>query len=134
MSKKPVLDAVRAIVIGSVVGAVVGIVLLGAFSMAFVSAESIPRGILSPLVIAISVLSAFAAGYIAARISKQRGLLFGTAAGMLLFAMFLFAGIAVSNKVSAEPTQTGVRLIVMVLSGAIGGILAVSRKSKGKRK
>ncbi|QAT49698.1 TIGR04086 family membrane protein [Caproiciproducens sp. NJN-50] len=131
--QKPVLDAIRAIVIGSVAGALICAVFLGVSALVFVSAESIPQGLLSPLVIAVSVLSAFAAGYIAARISKKRGLLFGAASGMLLFALFLFSGLAVSNK-AVEPAQCGIRLLVMVLSGAIGGVLAVSRKTKLKRK
>jgi len=131
--QKPVLDSIRAIVIGSVAGALICAVFLGVSALVFVSAESIPRGFLSPLVIAVSVLSAFAAGYIAARISKKRGMLFGAASGILLFALFLFSGLAVSNK-AVEPAQSGIRLLVMVLSGAIGGVLAVSKKSKPKRK
>ncbi|MVB12958.1 hypothetical protein CAFE_37110 [Caprobacter fermentans] len=133
MNRKPVLDAVRAIVIGSVAGAFLCAVFLGVLALAFVSAESIPQGLLSPLVIAVSVLSAFAAGYIAAKISKKRGLLFGAAAGMLLFALFLFSGLAISNK-ATEPAQSGVRLLVMVLSGSVGGVLSVSKKTKPKHK
>lgn len=131
--QKPLLDAIRAIVIGSVVGALFCAVLLGALALAFVSAESIPQGLLAPLVIAVSVLSSFAAGYVAARISKKRGMLFGAASGLLLFALFLFAGLAVSNK-ATEPAQAGIRLLVMILSGSIGGILSVSKKAKPKRK
>ncbi|MCI1964727.1 MAG: TIGR04086 family membrane protein [Oscillospiraceae bacterium] len=131
--QRPLLDAIRAIVIGSVAGALVCAVLLSILALVFVSAEHIPQGILSPLVIAVSVLSAFAAGYIAARISKKRGLLFGAAAGILLFALFLFSGLTMSNK-SAEPAQCGIRLLVMVLSGSIGGVLSVSKKTKLKTK
>lgn len=131
--QKPVLDSIRAIVIGSVAGALICAVFLGISALVFVSAENIPQGVLSPLVIAVSVLSAFAAGYIAARISKKRGMLFGAASGILLFALFLFSGLAVSNK-AVEPAQSGMRLLVMILSGAIGGVLAVSRKTKSKRK
>jgi len=133
MNKKPVWDAVRAIVIGSVVGAFLCAAFLGILALAFVSAESIPQGILSPLVIVVSVLSAFGAGYIAAKISGKRGLLFGASAGMLLFALFLFAGLAVSNKIS-EPVQCGMRLLVMVLSGSIGGFLSVNKKAKPRHK
>lgn len=131
--QKPVIDAIRAIVIGTVAGALICAVILGVSALVFVSAENIPQGLLSPLVIAVSVVSAFAAGYIAARISKKRGLLFGAASGMLLFALFLFSGLAVSNK-AAEPVQSGIRLLVMILSGAIGGVFAVSKKTKPKRK
>lgn len=133
MSKKPALDAIRAIVIGSVTGALLCAIILCVLSLAFVSAESIPQGLLSPLVIAVSVISAFLAGYIAAKISGKRGLLFGAAAGMLLFALFLFSGLVMSTK-ATEPVQAGTRLLTMVLSGSIGGFLSVNKKTKPKRK
>jgi putative membrane protein (TIGR04086 family) len=133
IGQKPLLDAIRAIVIGSVAGALICAVFLGILALVFVSAERIPQGLLTPLVIAVSVLSAFAAGYITVKISKKRGLLLGAAAGIVLFALFLFSGLAVSNKAS-EPAQSGIRLLVMALSGSIGGILSVSGRRKSKRK
>jgi putative membrane protein (TIGR04086 family) len=133
INKQPALDAVRAIVIGSVTGALLCAIFLGISSLAFVSAESIPQGLLSPLVIAVSVLSSFGAGYTAAKISGKRGLLFGASAGMLLFALFLFSGLVISNK-TTEPAQAGTRLLAMVLSGSIGGFLSVNKKRKPKRK
>jgi putative membrane protein (TIGR04086 family) len=133
-TKKPALDAIRAIVIGSVTGALLCAVFLCILSLAFVSAERIPQGLLSPLVIAVSVLSAFGAGYIAAKISGKRGLLFGAVAGMFLFALFLFSGLIISNNKAADPAQVGTRLLTMVLSGSIGGFLSVNKKTKPKRK
>ena len=123
------LKAIRAIVIGSVAGAALCAVLLGILSLAFVSAENIPQGLLSPLVIAVSVLSAFLAGFIAAKLARKRGLLFGAAAGLLLFALFLISGLAASNK-AADPAVPGGRLLVMFLSGAIGGLVAVSNRPR----
>lgn len=127
------LEALRAIVVGSVAGAALCAVLLGIFSLIFVSAESIPQWLLSPLVIAVSIVSAFAAGFTAAKLAKKRGLIFGAAAGMLLFALFLLSGLAVSNK-AVDPAVPGIRLLVMVLSGGIGGIVAVSGRRKIKHK
>ena len=126
---KPVVEALRAIVVGAVAGAALCAVLLGIFSLVFVSAESIPQGLLSPLVIAVSVLSAFAAGFTAAKLTHRRGLIFGAAAGLLLFALFLLSGLAASNK-ATDPSVPGVRLLVMVLAGSIGGIVAVSKRGK----
>ena len=123
------LKAIRAVVLGSVAGAALCAVLLAILSLAFVSAENIPQGLLSPLVIAVSVLSAFLAGFTAAKLSRRRGLLFGAAAGLLLFALFLLSGLAVSNK-AADPAVPGIRLLVMLLSGAIGGLAAVSGRSR----
>lgn len=127
------LKAIRAIVIGSVAGAALCAVLLGILSLVFVSAENIPQGILSPVVIAISVLSAFLAGFTAAKLARKRGLLFGAAAGLLLFALFLVSGVAASNK-AMDPSVPGIRLLVMFLAGAIGGLVAVSGRSSRKHK
>ncbi len=132
-SQRPVPEAIRAIVIGSIAGALICAVILGILALIFVRAESIPQRLLFPLIIAVSVLSAFAAGYLTVKISRKRGLLFGAVSGLVLFALFLFAGLAVSNK-SAEPAQSGMRLLVMVLSGSIGGVLSVSRRRSSKHK
>ena len=134
LDRRPVLEALRAVVVGSVAGAALCAVFLGIFSLLFVSAESIPQGILSPLVIGVSVISAFAAGFIAAKLTGKRGILFGAAAGMLLFALFLLSGLAVSSNKAVDPSMPGVRLLVMLLSGSIGGIVAVSRRAKIKHK
>lgn len=129
----PVLKTFRAVVFGTVAGAAFCAVLLGIFSFVFVSAENLPQGLLSPLVIAASVLSAFLAGFTAAKLSKRRGLLFGAAAGLLLFALFLLCGLAVSSKAN-DPAVPGTRLLVMVLAGALGGFAGVSKRTKIKHK
>lgn len=130
LSENPVFGALRSIVIGCVAGAAFCAALLGLCSLAFVSAGNIPQDFISPLVIGLSVLSAFLAGFITAKISKKRGLIYGMLSGLLLFVLFLLAGLAASREpVSAE---AGIRMLVMALAGAIGGFLGVSRKTKLK--
>jgi putative membrane protein (TIGR04086 family) len=130
LNENPIFGAVRSIVIGSVAGAALCAALLGAFALAFVSAGHIPQGLISPLVIGISALSAFMAGLITAKISRKRGLAYGALSGLLLFVLFLVSGLIASHE--AVSAASGMRLLVMVLSGAIGGLLAVSKKSKIK--
>lgn len=134
LNGRPALKALRAIVIGSVAGAILCAAFLGVFSLAFVSAENIPQGLLSPLIIAVSIISAFLAGLSAAKISGKRGLLFGAAAGLLLFTLFLFSGLIVSTKATSDPAVSGIRLLTMVLAGSIGGIIAVSGKPRHARR
>lgn len=125
---KTAANAFRAVFFGAVAGAVACAVLLGAFSLAFVSAENIPQFFLSPLVIGISVFSSFLAGFIAAKISRKHGLIYGTFAGLFLFVLFLAAGLATENQ--AAPDMAGTRLLTMLLSGAVGGVLAVGGHSR----
>lgn len=125
-----VIAAVRAVVVGSVGGAILCAALLAAFAFGFVKAGYIPQFAINPIIIAVSALSAFVAGFFAAKVSKKNGLLFGAMAGLLLFALFLLAGVAVFQGAPVLTTLT--RFAVMVLAGAIGGLLAVSWKSKIK--
>lgn len=127
---KPVIDVLRAVLFGAVAGAVICAALLAAFSMAFVSMENIPQGFLTPLIVGVSVLSSFFSGFIAAKISGKRGLIFGLLAGLLLFFLFLVSGLATENQ--SSPDTAGTRLLIMAASGAVGGLLAVSRRSRRK--
>lgn len=125
---KPVLEALRAIVIGTFCGAVLCAVLLCVCSLAFVSSGKIPQSFLTPFIIALSVIGAFFAGFIAVKVSRKRGLFYGLLSGMLLFALFLAAGLTVEHE--AVSAVSGTRLLVMALAGSIGGVTAVNRKSK----
>lgn len=126
----PILEAIRAIVIGSVVGALFSAILLGLAALGFVSAGNISHNVISPMMLALSVLGALTAGFVTAKVSHKRGLAYGAISGLLLFILYLIAGLVASN----EPVSftAGMRMIVMILSGAIGGLLGVNRKSKVK--
>ena len=111
-------------------GAALCAVLLAVFALMFVSSEQIPQGFMPPFVIVVSVLCSFAAGFVTAKISKKRGLICGSLSGLLLFALFFAAGlIAFQEPVSA---LSCVKMLVMVLSGSIGGFIAVNKKLKRK--
>ncbi len=128
--QRPVLTAVRAVIFGAVAGAALCAVLLALCSIAFVSSENLPHGFLKPFILGISVLSAGFSGFIAAKILKRRGLIFGTLSGLLLFLLFLTAGLTLSEGGGAK--EAGIRLLVMALSGGIGGFLSVNGKSRKK--
>lgn len=130
LNENPILGALRSIVIGSVAGAALCAALLGACALAFVSAGNIPQNTISPMVIALSVLSSFVAGFISAKISHKRGLVLGALSGLLLFVLFLVSGLIASRE--AISVTVIMRMLVMILSGAIGGLLAVSKKTKIK--
>ena len=72
----------------------------------------------------------FCSGILFGEVSKKNGLLFGAISGLLLFILFLLAGVIVFHGAPVLTTLT--RLAVMVLAGAIGGLLSVSKKSKIK--
>jgi len=57
-------------------------------------------------------------------------LAYGMLSGLLLFVLFLVSGLIASRE--AVSPASGMRMLVMALSGALGGLLAVSKKSKIK--
>ena len=92
--------------------------------------ENIPHDFLPAFIIAMTILSAFVAGFVTAKIAKQRGLLCGSISGLLLFLLFLIAGVAMSQGHSG--VDAVMRMILMILSGGIGGLISVNGKSHAK--
>ena len=129
-AENPVVNFLRPIVIGAVVGAAVCMVLLIGLSFALVVAKRMPQGVIPPITVFISALGALFAGYVAAKISRERGLLYGACAALLLFLLLFLAGLAITQEsMSAFMATKG---LIMVLIGAIAGIWAVNRRSKRK--
>jgi putative membrane protein (TIGR04086 family) len=129
-SVNPLLDTLRPIVFGAFGGALICAVLLAVCAFAFVSSKHLPQSMIQSLVLGIAAISAFFSGYIAAKISRARGLMFGVFAALALFLLFFICGIVVANETVAFSTL--IRLIIMLIVGAIGGIIGVNKKSKNK--
>ncbi len=130
IGRRPVWVAVKAVVVGSVCGAALCAVLLALCALAFVSSENLPHGFLPPFILAVSVLSAGFAGFVTARISRRRGLIFGVFSGLLLFLLFLVSGLIACQGIVTGESE--LRLLVMALAGGVGGFLAVNGKSGRK--
>lgn len=126
----PVWKLLRPIVFGAVAGAAVCMILLLILSLVLVAAKQMPQSLLQPITVFIAAVGAFFAGYVAAGMAKERGLIFGSGAGFFLFILLFLAGLAVTKEsVSAFMLTKG---LIMILTGAIAGILSVNRKSKRK--
>lgn len=128
--KKDFLRSLRAIVIGAASGALVCVLLLAAFSLLFTAASSIPQSMLPVLVLVIACVGAFAGGIISVLVSGQNGLICGAMTGLLLFLLFLAAGMVFENGSTAP--DAAIRLGAMMLAGGIGGLLAINRRTKRK--
>ena len=129
-SQNPVWKILRPIVFGTLAGAVICTVLLLVLSLILVAAKQLPQSLLQPITVLIAALGAFFAGYTAARMSGERGMLYGAGSALLLFGLLFLAGLTVSGEsVSAFMLTKG---LIMVLTGAIAGILSVNKKSRRK--
>ena len=118
---------VRPVVIGTVAGA--GCCLLLLLLMAAVMASSdIPKAAVTPMAVAAAAIGAFVSGIIAARISRERGLLLGAVCGLLLYLLVMIAGFAMLREIRGA--YAVVKLAVMIGCAAFGGVLGVNM---GKR-
>ena len=122
------VHAFKAIVFGSCVGALVCILLLVLCSFAFVKMQSISQNIIQTLVVAISGIGAFIGAYITVRIAKVNGMFYGILSAALLFSMLFIAGIIANGE--NVTTITLVKLTLMLLLGAISGIIGVNKKRR----
>ena len=117
----------RPVVIGMVIGA--GGCLLILLLMAAVMASSdIPKAAVTPMAVAAAAIGAFISGIVAARISREKGLMLGAVCGLLLYLLVMLAGFAVLREIRGA--YAVVKLAVMIGCAALGGVLGVNM---GKR-
>ncbi len=124
-----IIRAARQIGFGVGAGGCICVVLLLLFAVLFLKMKQLPTVALSPVSIGISALGTFIAGLVAGKLSRQRGLLYGSIAGLVLFFLFLISNLSLGTPLSWVAFT---RMGVMILSGAIGGLLAVNKKRKRK--
>ena len=87
-------------------------------------AVGIPQAAVTPMAVAAAAIGAFVGGFVAARIAKTRGILFGALCGLILYLLVMASGFAVLRDIRG--TYAVVKLALMVVSAAVGGILGVN--------
>ncbi|MDD5953133.1 MAG: TIGR04086 family membrane protein [Oscillospiraceae bacterium] len=106
-------------------------VLLIAAGFVLLKVGNIQTQVTSSVAIVICAVSAVLSGWIVGRMTRKNGLILGSLTGLLLY--FLLLVVSVSCGIFQLFTVSSViRLAVMILGGALGGLLAVNRRSKIK--
>ncbi len=125
-----IAQIVRPVLIGAVCGIALGCLIL-AGAAAVMTAVSLPDVAVRPIAYAALSLAALCGGFVAARLSGQRGLAYGAGCGLLLFFIVTLFGFG------SESTVRGVSLLVKaalsVGFGALGGVLGVNVKQRKHR-
>lgn len=121
-------NSLKSIIWGLLAGAAVCTIFLFLFAFIFVKIKSVPFSMVNTLAIICASLGGFSAGYITVRIHKKNGLLYGAAAGFALFSIITVVGFMVSRDKFTYLTL--IRLLALTLMGAVGGVLAVNKRSK----
>ena len=103
-------------------------VLIGAAAMVSLWLD-LPQGRMGLVAVPLAGLAAFVAGYFNVRPRRTQGLAFGVMAAAALYLPVLLAAVAVSRR--APGFGAVVTLLVMLLCGAVGGVVAANRTSAG---
>lgn len=121
----------RAVLIGTGIGLLICTVLLILATITFLQVKSIPVEAISVMVQIFGAIGAFAGSYITVRIAKEKGMILGVATAGLLFVFVLLAGLCATT--STITFATAAKGLAMLISGCLGGIVAVNKKQKVKR-
>lgn len=121
---------VKAILIGSLCGALAILLLTFLFSFLLLSVH------VSDTVIDIMILFAVAiggltAGYLCGRALREKGLLLGAISGGILFLLLLIVGVCIGEAVSGM--MTAWKLLVLLLGSSIGGILGANARNRSPK-
>ncbi len=113
------------------IGALVGVVacLVSLLGMAaLLLTQDTPQTFVAPLALVALVVGCFVGGVVAARCAGQNGWLMGLLCGGVLFLLLLFgSGFALFRSTAMHPL---LKLAVMLLSSAVGGIVGINLKPR----
>ena len=122
--------AVKSLAIGVAVGIVAISLMLLITSFSFAQIKSIPTAMLGTISMIFASLGACIGAYVSLRIMRNNGLVWGAICGAVLFVIVLILGLI--NSTDSLSIATIIKCFAMLLSGAIGGVVAVNKKQKIK--
>lgn len=117
----------RPLGMGLGVGVIVCAVIL-LIAAAIMTTGILPASIVTPVALAAAAIGAFASGFVAARLSRERGLLYGAGVGLLLFLLITVVGMVTSQELRG--TMMLLKAALTIGLGAFGGVLGVNVKTK----
>jgi len=118
---------IKALIAGITTGSICLIILLIIFSTLLLISGTLPHNYLVWLDIFACAIASFTASLITARIIKHSGLVWGLISGMILFLIQFIAGLCSSDTITYI---TFIKLLMFLLTGALGGIKGVNKKEK----
>lgn len=126
-----VTAAVVSVLIGASFGAIISAALLAVSAMIFVKSGNVPVQAAPIIAGCISAIGSFCAGYITVKLCKSKGMLMGAISGLLFFSAAVLCS-AISGELSFS-AATITKGLIFVISGAVGGIVRVNKRTIVKR-
>ena len=119
----------RPVIFGTISGTLIIAVFLLLFSY-ILENNNVSQAYIKPMAIFSCALGSFFGGFIAARIKKINGFMYGLLMGIILFGIILLVSYFTYNE--GFGIITLLRFGLMIISGVIGGSLGVNLKKKRK--
>lgn len=125
--KSKILYYSKLVGISVLVGLLVCTLILMLFSL-IISVKDVPEFVIRIMSVVAVSISAFVAGYVAAKLIKSKGMLVGLLNGAILFMLFYLTNLFLikTEDFSALP----IKVAIVLLSAGLGGVLAVNVKRK----
>lgn len=120
----------KALLLSAIIIAAVSAILLALTALILGKMKTLPRGITPILTTVIGCLAVFLGSFLASAYAKEKGLLLGLiSGGIFAFCIALVSVLLFQNDFNLASAG---KLIAILLSGSIGGILGVNRKDRVK--
>ena len=126
---KCLAECSKKICVGSMIGilTIAMVLFCGAFIM---SKVDFPQSGIPVITIVALVIGAFVAGFVVARLTRCKGLLYGLACGTLIFFVCVFC------ELSFMEGELGVlglyKAAISIIAAMIGGVLGVNKRKKAR--
>ena len=124
-------NVAKPLILSTLCGCAMIAALLAIAGFVLLKLGQIQPSVTSGIVIVISALSALFSGLVVGRTAKQNGLILGGITGLLLSFLLLIASVS-CGIFQFFTVSSVIRFAVMILAGALGGLLAVNKRSKTK--
>lgn len=118
----------RGVLIGAGISAALCAVLMCIAALILNMVSGMPYGVLSYITLGLQGISVLIGSYIAAAITRSRGLITGLIIGALIFILLTILGFCAKNN--SVGIMTLLRAVVLLLLGALGGIRGVNKKER----
>ncbi len=128
-SGKELSRTVKGVLWGGLAGTALTFLLIALSAWAVVKMQRVPYGAIPPMVIAAESIGAFFGGYLCGRLRRRYGMALGAACGLVIFCVMLLTGTASGGTMNGV---TFLRLGLMLLGGALGGVLGVNQRKRRK--
>lgn len=127
----PLAKTCIALAVGAVIGMLVCVLILWLTAFCIVKSESVPYNAFAVIGIIAVCIGAFAGGFLTAKIRKSMGMLWGGVCAALIFAVLFCIGLIMGGNISG---LSFLRLGLMLIVGALGGVMGVNGKKKLNRR